>query len=399
MQATIGFHACSSAKFLVRCTIMIHFNSSFDSRATFPALSRDAMQFHKRLPSYAATPLVSLPAFANECGIENIFVKDESQRLGMPAFKILGASWATYCVLCRRFPELKDELQTIEELKPRLLDAREKTLYSATDGNHGRAVARTAKMFGLGARIYVPQGTAAARIVAIESEGALVTVVDGTYDDAVGRAANDASVNNGLLIQDNGWEGYEEIPRLVMEGYSTMLWEIDDQLAAIKCELPTHVVVQLGVGTFGETVARHFADKNEPPVIIGVEPETAACVLESVRAGRIVKVPGPHTSIMAGMNCDTPSLVTFPVLQKGIRCFVSISDERAMDAMRLLARHNIVSGETGAAGIGALLELFAPTNASAREALHFDSRSRVLIFSTEGATDPASCDRIVLQNL
>lgn len=374
---------------------MIYFNSSFDARAKFPAFSRDAMQFHKRLPTYAATPLVALPMYANGCGIENIFVKDESTRFGLPAFKILGASWATYCVLRERFLLLHNDWQTIDELQSRVHDAREITLYSATDGNHGRAVARSASMFGLRASIYVPKGTAAARIAGIESEGAMVTVVDGTYDDTVARAAHDAKVNSGLLIQDNGWVGYEEIPRLVMEGYSTMLWEIDEQLAAMKCEPPTHVIVQLGVGTFAETVVRHFAGKEEPPVIIGVEPVSAACVLESVRARKIVKVPGPHTSIMAGMNCDSPSLVSFPVMQKGIACFVPISDERAKEAMRFLARHNIVSGETGAAGMGALLELFAPANASAREALRFHSRSRVLLFSTEGATDPMSYNRIV----
>lgn len=389
---------------------MIYFSSSFDSRAEFSAefsaLRRDARAFHTRLPFYARTPLVSLSPCADAFGIEALLVKDESQRLGLPAFKILGASWATYQVLCRRYPALKKEWQTIDDLKLRLHEAGEISLYSATDGNHGRAVARSAKMFGLSAHIYVPRGTAAARIAAIESEGAIVTIVDGTYDDAVAHAAHDAQADDGLLIQDNGWRGYEEIPRLVTEGYSTMLWEIDEQLAARSAysqgqvqvpsdELPTHVIVQLGVGTFGEAVVRHFARKTVPPVIIGVEPETAACVLESARAGRIVKVPGPHSSIMAGMNCDSPSVVSFPVLQKGLRCFVSIADQRAMEAMRLLARHNIVSGETGAAGMGALLELFDPQHASAREALLFDSHSRVLIFSTEGATDPVSYNRIV----
>jgi diaminopropionate ammonia-lyase len=249
-------------------------------------------------------------------------------------------------------------------------------------------------MFGVRACIYVPQRIVHARISAIETEGAEVTVVDGTYDDTVARAARDAQSNRGMLIQDNGWDGYEEIPRYVIEGYATMLWEIDDQLAALNESQPTHVIVQIGVGSFAEAVVRHYRSKSSS-IIIGVEPQSAACVLESVRAGRIVKVPGPHTSIMAGMNCDSPSLVSFPVMQKGINCFVSIADERAREAMRLLAEHNIVSGETGSAGMGALLEVFSPENNSSCEALHFDSRSRVLIFSTEGATDPVSYNRIV----
>lgn len=243
-------------------------------------------------------------------------------------------------------------------------------------------------MLGLRSHVYVPEGTARARISAIESEGALVQVIQGTYDDTVAKAARDADAHGGLLIQDNGWSGYEAIPRYVVEGYSTMLWEIDDELAVRAEPPPTHVLVQIGVGSFADAVVRHFCQKNPRPVIIGVEPEGAACALESVRAGQIVRVAGPHTSIMAGMNCDSPSLVSFPVLQTGVKCFMTISDERTIEAMQRLASLGVVSGETGAAGIGALLELADEHHRHRRDELGMTASSRILIFSTEGVTNP-----------
>lgn len=371
---------------------MIFFNPGFESSALFKAPSRTPLAFHRKLPEYTPTPLHALPQLARNLGFEKVWVKDESSRLGLPAFKILGASWATYSVFRHRIPSLRDDWRNVEELAGQLREHDIPTLYSATDGNHGRAVARVARLFGGRAAIYVPNGTAQARIAAIRGEGASVTVVSGTYDETVATAARDAADAGGLLIQDNGWKGYEEIPRFVIEGYSTMLHEIDDVL---KEEQPTHVVVQIGVGSLAEAVVRHYRTANSPTIIIGVEPESAACAMESVKAGEIVKVPGPHTSIMAGMNCDSPSLVSFPVMQKGIRCFVTISDERAMEAMRLLAESGIESGETGAAGMGALLEMFSDENRESQERLALNERSRILVISTEGATDPDLYKRIV----
>ncbi len=374
---------------------MILLNPSFDPNFRSKTPTRLPLAFHKRLPEYKPTPLHSLPQLAERVGVSRLFVKDESQRLGLPAFKILGASWGTYRALSERYPDLTKDWSSVDELAKKLRSCRALVLYSATDGNHGRAVARVAKMFGLRACIYVPKGTADARSSAIMSEGATVTIVNGTYDDAVAQAAHDAEEGNGLLIQDNSWKGYEIIPRYVIEGYSTMLWEIDDALEAMDEQQPTHVLVQIGNGSFAEAVVRHYRAKRSQPGIIGVEPDSAACALESVRAGKIVKVSGPHTSIMVGMNCDSPSLVSWQALLKGIDCYVSISDERAKEAMKLFAQHNIVSGETGAAGLGALLDLLSEEHETARKQLHINSQSRILVISTEGATDPNSYQSIV----
>lgn len=354
---------------------------------------RAPLQFHSRLAGYAPTPLHDLSRLAQQLGLAQLLIKDESHRLGLPAFKILGASWAAYAAISERFGISFDAWQSPEELA-RLIGEREQlTLFSATDGNHGRAVARVARIFGLRAKIDVPKGTARARIAAIESEGASVTIVDGTYDDAVAKAADDAERLEGLLIQDNSWEGYERIPRKIIEGYSTLLWEIDDERRTRTIDEPTHVFVQLGNGSFADAVVRHYRTKQENAVIIGVEPASAACVLESVRAGKRVRVSGPFTSIMVGMNCDSPSRISFPVLQSGMNAFVALADEWATKAVREFHRQGIASGETGAAGLGALLAVFHEDDA--RDVLGISNTSRMLVFSTEGATNPELYESIL----
>jgi diaminopropionate ammonia-lyase len=259
---------------------------------------------------------------------------------------------------------------------------------TATDGNHGRAVARVAKWFGFDARIYLPRGTAPARIDGIASEGAQVEIVDGTYDDAVARAAADASDRN-LVISDTSWPGYEEVPRWVMEGYSTIMCEIDDALAQRGDATPDVIAVQFGVGALAAAVVRHFRTSK----ILSVEPLHAACMLESIEAGEIVTVPGPHDSIMAGLNCGRVSLVAWPIVSRGINAFIAIEDERAREAMRALARIGIVAGETGASGLAGLLEVCS--NADHRAAVGINGDTRVLAFITEGATDPQSYAEIV----
>ena len=229
---------------------------------------------------------------------------------------------------------------------------------AATDGNHGRAVARVARLLGLGARIFVPGDMVAARREAIAGEGAEVVVVDGTYDEAVERSAEEAE--SALLVSDMSWPGYERIPSWVIEGYSTMLWEIEDELEA--------------GGTNGDPTSWscRWASAPSPPPwpatsavqrasprpkLVSVEPASADCLFESVAAGRIVSVPGPHDSIMAGLNCGRPSLVAWPTVSRSIDLLVAVDDEPAREAMRLAAESGIVSGETGAAGLGGLLEL------------------------------------------
>jgi len=362
-----------------------------------PAPDRAPLAFHRRLPGYVETPLVNAPEIAEALGVGKVWVKDESDRLGLPAFKMLGASWAVYKALEQRLPggESFGDWRTVEELKEKLEPLRPLDLVAATDGNHGRALARVAGLLELGARIFVPEEMVAARREAIAGEGAEVVVVEGTYDEAVERSAEEAG-ERSLVVSDMSWPGYERIPSLVIEGYSTMLWEIDDELERRGEAGPHLVVVQVGVGAFAAAVTRHFRvpQRSRHPKLLSVEPSGAACLLESVAAGRIVSVPGPHDSIMAGLNCGRPSLVAWPTVSRGIDVLVAVDDEPAREAMRLTAASGIVSGETGAAGLGGLLELLRSGGESpsqeekARRALGVNRESRVLLFNCEGATDP-----------
>lgn len=360
-------------------------------------LDRAPLCFHRRLPGYDETPLVNAPGLAETLGVGTVLIKDESNRLGLPAFKVLGASWAVYRALEERLPKGKfGDWETIEELKEKLEPLRPLNLVAATDGNHGRALARVARLLGLGAKIFVPEDMAAARREAIAGEGAEVVVVEGTYDETVERSAAEEG-EHGIVISDMSWPGYERIPSWVIEGYSTMLWEIEDELERRGEPEPDLVVMQVGVGAFAAAVTRHFRspERSQHPKLLGVEPTNAACVLQSVAAGHIVSVPGPHDSIMAGLNCGRPSLVAWPTVSRGIDVLIAVDDEPAREAMRLTAASDIVSGETGAAGLGGLLELLRMESPDqqeqleeARRALSLNRESRVLLFNCEGATDP-----------
>ena len=358
---------------------------------------RAPLAFHLRLPGYQPTPLIKAPALARLLGIGQVLVKNESSRLGLPAFKILGASWAIYRALEKRVGQSLAQWQTIDELAELLAPVRPLTLATATDGNHGRAVAHMAALLGFAAKIYVPAGAAQARIDGITSEGARVEVIEGTYDDAVARAAQDAN-ERCLVISDTSWPGYEEIPRWVVEGYSTIMHEIDDELARRGEKDPDLMAVQFGVGALAAAVVRHYrqAGRTAGAKILSVEPLAAACMLAAIGAGEIVTVPGPHDSIMAGLNCGRVSILAWPIVSQGIDAFIAVPDERARDAMRALAGMGIVAGETGAAGLAGLIELLTGVeNAQRREALSIDESSRALILVTEGATDPVAYRAIV----
>jgi diaminopropionate ammonia-lyase len=303
--------------------------------------------FHRSLPGYAVTPLVEAPAAAAALGVRRVLVKDESSRLGLPSFKVLGASWAIH-----------------RALRERRRDSRP-MLVCATDGNHGRAVARMAQMLGLEATVLVPSAMVEARRAAIAGEGARVQIVDGTYDDAVEQAAALAGPDR-LVIQDTAWPGYETVPTWVIEGYATIGAEIDVR--------PDVVAVQIGVGSFAAAMVRRFAGAR----IIGVEPVSAACALASAEAGALTEVPGPHDSAMAGLNCGRPSPIAWPLLSRGIEAFCAIADDRAGEAVALLARDGITAGESGAAGLGGLLAFHTD--------LALATDATVLLVNTEGDT-------------
>lgn len=343
--------------------------------------------FHRSLPGYAMTPLREAPGVAAELGVGHVLVKDESARLGMPSFKILGASWATYRALCARLGLPYTPITGLGELAAQLTnlssDGAPLELVAATDGNHGRAVARMARLLGVTAHILVPADMVAARIAAIESEGAAVTVVSRGYDDAIAASARLADERH-LVISDTSWPGYTEVPGWVIDGYATIGAEIDEQLTGAGLPAPTVAAAQLGVGAFGAAMVRHFHGRAR---LVAVEPVSADCVTASVEAGEPITIPGPQTSVMAGLNCGTPSLIAWPVVSAGFEAFTAVEDADTEHAMRLLAADGIVSGESGAAGLAGLLAFGGH--------LGLTERDTVLLVSTEGATDPDGYRRVV----
>jgi diaminopropionate ammonia-lyase len=341
------------------------------------------LAFHRTLPNYAATPLIQVPKIADLLGIASVHVKDESQRLGMPSFKILGASWATYRAVCEAAGLDPDALDGISDLRAAVHGSRMR-LVAATDGNHGRAVARMGRLIGLSSHILVPQDMVSARIEAIEQEGATVEVIDGTYDDAVSASAQLADATS-IVVSDTSWPGYTAAPEWVVDGYATLAQEVFQQLEAQGKEPPTVVAAQIGVGAFAASMVRAFVPRGAR--VIGVEPVDAACAQASAVAGEPVSIGGSLASIMAGLNCGMPSLVAWPDLIAGIDSFVAVEDRYAEEAMRLLAAASILSGESGAAGLAGLLAF--------REGLSLQPTDRVLLVSTEGVTDPVAYRRIV----
>jgi diaminopropionate ammonia-lyase len=327
------------------------------------------LHFHRALPGYAPTRLVDAPELACEWGVGSVRLKFEEERFGLPAFKFLGVSWAA------------------QRLLGDPPDDRDIELVAATDGNHGRAVARVARMSGLEATILVPAGTARARIDAIEGEGATVEVIEGSYDDAVRRSAAMAGPRR-LVLSDTSWPGYEEVPGWVIEGYATIFYEIDEQGEGARIDL---AVVPIGVGALAAAAVRHLAGGAR---LVGVEPTAAACMLQSARAGEITEVPGPHGSIMAGLNAGLPSMVAWPLVSAGFDVFCAAEDELAVEGMRRLAELALAAGECSGGALGAAARLLA--DPAAREALDVDADTTVVVLLTEGVTDPEAYDRLVV---
>jgi diaminopropionate ammonia-lyase len=350
------------------------------------APTREPLSLHRKLPGYAPTPLRESPAIAQQLGVGRVLLKVESERLGLPAFKMLGASWATYRALVDALgPE--PAWSTIDELRDAVAPLRPLRLATATDGNHGRAVARMAKLLGFEATIFVPDDMAPARRDAIASEGATVEVVSGTYDDAVAESATVAG-ERCLVISDTSWPGYEDTPRHVIEGYSTIFAEIDDSWSG-AIDL---VFLPAGVGALAAAGVRAYASRAPRPTLVSVEPADADCVLLSVRAGKMMEVPGPHRSIMVGLNCGNASLIAFPTLLAGLDWCVAVHDGRAEQAMRWLDADGIVAGETGAASLAGAI---GAIELGGRDLVGLTESATVLLIVTEGATDPVGYEQIV----
>jgi diaminopropionate ammonia-lyase len=368
--------------------------------AAFSAI--DIQPLHESLPGFAPTPLLRLRGLAKELGLGEIFIKDESQRLGLKAFKVLGASYAIYRFLKQRCEEKTGAAFTIEHFHKR--KHREilgpLTFCTATDGNHGRAVAWAARLLGERAVIFMPASSVPARIEAIRGEGAEVIIVDGSYDLAVQRAQAEAVTNGWQVISDTSYGGYTEIPRWIMAGYTTMFREVDDSLGSSEIDC---VIVQAGVGSLGAAVAWYYTQKPNRPRLISVEPTCADCLLRSATTsdGSIQSSRDEQESIMAGLNCGTPSLIAWPLMRDRFDAFISIEDEFAVKAVRKYFRPaandpQLISGESGAAGLGALLAIArSPDLEKYRHELNLSPNSRLLLLNTEGDTDPVNFRRIV----
>jgi diaminopropionate ammonia-lyase len=362
--------------------------------------------FHRQIPGYKPSPLRSLSGLAGMIGVGGIWVKDESVRLDLNSFKVLGGSFAIYRFIKQQLGKDDEEL-SFEELISDETRARlgEITFATATDGNHGRGVAWAASQLKCRAVIYVHKDTSVARIRAIESYGAEVHIVDGTYDDAVHLASQEAEANGWQVISDTSWEGYEDIPRWVMQGYTTMLTEAQEQLAGTGIVKPTHVFVQAGVGALAAAVTGFYASRfgADRPTQVVVEPATAACLYQSAMIGDGAphNISGGLQTIMAGLACGEPSPIAWGVLWDCVDAFVASPDYVAAKGMRmygvpLAGDPFIVSGESGAVTLGALTFIAEdPHFLDLRDYLGLGPDSQVLLVNSEGNTDPDYFRRVV----
>jgi diaminopropionate ammonia-lyase len=363
-----------------------------------PAEMEKTHNFHRSFPQYEETPLVNLSHLAAYFNVKGIFVKDESFRFGLNAFKVLGGSYAIAKYIAKQLgkdvSEINYETLVSDETKKKLGDI---TFYTATDGNHGRGVAWAANKLRQKSVVLMPKGSSQVRLQNIQNEGADATITDLNYDDAV-RLANEKALADphGVMVQDTAWEGYEEIPGWIMQGYGSMSFESFDQIKAAGMERPTHIFVQAGVGSLAGSVVGYFANlfPDQVPVMTVVEASAADCLYISSLAGKLVGVKGSLNTIMAGLACGEGNTISWEILKNYARCFVSAPDWVAARGMRVLAvplkgDAKVISGESGAVTAGLLFTLLRDEEyREFREALGINADSVVLLFSTEGNTDP-----------
>lgn len=369
--------------------------------------SRD---FHKSFPQYEETPLVNLENLSNDLGLGGIFIKDESYRFGLNAFKVLGGSFAMAKYMAQKLnkdiSELPYEKLISEEVREEIGEI---TFVTATDGNHGRGVAWTANRLKQKSVVYMPKGSSKTRLENIRKEGAEASITDMNYDDAVRLATKYASKNNGLVVQDTAWEGYEKIPAWIMQGYGTMGLEALNQLNEYKIERPTHIFIQAGVGSLAGGIQGFFAsvfEGNCPKTVI-VESNLADCLYKSAVAndGNLVAVGGEMQTIMAGLACGEANTIGWEVLKEHSNTFVSSPDYVAANGMRILGNplrgdKKVISGESGAVTLGLLYEIMKNDKyKDLKESLELDGNSKVLLFSTEGDTDPDKYKEIVWKGI
>ncbi len=366
-----------------------------------------ARAFHRSFPQYSITPLAKLDGMAKNLGLGGVYVKDESYRFGLNAFKVLGGSFAMGRYIAQQMGrdvgEMTYEYLTSPAFREEFGQA---TFFTATDGNHGRGVAWAANKLGQKAVVHMPKGSSQSRFDNIAKEGAQVTIEEVNYDDCVRIAAAEAAeTEHGVVVQDTAWEGYEEIPAWIMQGYGTMANEAADQLRQVSVNRPTHVFVQAGVGSLAGAVVGYFTNlfPNDPPKFVVMEARAADCLYQGAVAGdgdpRIVG--GDLQTIMAGLACGEPNIISWDILRNHVSAFVSCPDWVSARGMRMLGAPvkgdpRVISGESGAVGMGLLSTIMQDeAYKDLREYLELDQSSQVLMFSTEGDTDPDKYKEIV----
>ena len=367
-----------------------------------PQRANSIRDFHKSFPMYAPTPLAHLPETAKALGLGDIYVKNESYRFGLNAFKVLGGSFAIGSYLAERLgkdiSEVNYDTLISPETKAKL---GELTFVTATDGNHGRGVAWTANQFKQRSVVYMPKGSARERLDNIRAEGSDASITDLNYDDAVRLASRQADEKGWILVQDTAREGYEDIPMWIMQGYSTMGLEAYEQLP----EKPTHIFLQAGVGSMAGAIAGLFAALygEDRPIVTVVEPNKADCIFRTAQAddGKLHFVTGNMDTIMAGLACGEPCSIGWNILKDYADHFISCPDYMAAKGMRILGNplghdDRVISGESGASCFGCVAAITTdPELAPIKQALGLNETSRVLFFSTEGDTDRENYRAIV----
>ncbi|UOQ56983.1 diaminopropionate ammonia-lyase [Leucobacter allii] len=337
----------------------------------------EVLAFHRSLPGYAPTPLLELPGIAAELGVGRVLLKDESSRLGLPAFKVLGASYAISRALAARW-NLTGAV-TVDELRAAARRQPPVTLLCATDGNHGRAVARTAATIGLPCRVFIPGSLTQEAKRAIAAEGAEVRELDAPYDDVVAAMrAHAATPEEALVIQDTAWPGYREIPGWIVDGYSTMLAELEAQLHETGEPRTDLVVAPAGVGSLAQAIVTHFRSVDAPPTVAVVEPVAAPAIMHALQTGVAEPVATGRT-VMLGLNCGTPSELAWPVLRDGVDAAVLVDDAETLRAVRELREAGVDAGPCGAATLAGARRALERLG----EALGLGASSTIVLFNTE----------------
>ncbi len=380
-----------------------HFNGRLSELFSMSEAEK-ARRFHLQLNGYQPTPLHSLDALANEFGVKNILVKDESYRFDLNAFKMLGGVYAIARLLCDEY-KMDIESFNFETFKTQITT--KMTFTTATDGNHGRGVAWAANQLGQNAVVYMPKGAADERVNNIRALGAECIVTDMNYDDTVRLAIKNAAEHGWKVVQDTAWEGYTEIPTWIMQGYSTLAVEAVEQMAQLGVEKPTHVFLQAGVGAMAGGVLGYLAEYCGADALhsVIVEPNQADCIYRSgiAETGDMVNVDGDLATIMVGLACGEPNPLGWEVLKNCSTQFVSCEDRVAALGMRVLGNPltpdpAVISGESGAVGIGLLAAVhYSHDEEKLKKQLGLNEDSVVLVINTEGDTDPVHYREVVWQ--